>query len=178
MTEVTQERNEQLSKRIAFANKGLIITVIATVIVIIATLGVLVAQNIAIQQQLTTTLKQGQDTGTANHKRTQQYIRCLALVLLQPIQDRTEAAFDKCSVTGNYDKNAADQGDTGTNTPATPQAVVPPSVTPAPSTQQTTTSGGPDPNSSTPTNPSSILKGVTDPVNNGINNIFKLLPKL
>lgn len=93
------------------------------------------------------------------HRQTQQYVRCIAQVLLLPIDQRTNTAFDSCSVTGTYNgkssgstsepttnNNGASSNvvktDTGTKT--TPAVVSPPSSTNPPITQPTPTAP-PDP---------------------------------
>lgn len=82
---------------------------------------------------------------------TQNYIRCVASVLLQPIAERTESDFDACGIPGVTDpaklgQPNTNQGTTAPNqqTPAvTPQAITPTAPSAAEPNNQPTTSGPP-----------------------------------
>lgn len=69
---------------------------------------------------------------------TQNYIRCVASVLLKPVQERSMQDFDNCGIPGVTDPSKLGQPDTNQGSSAPNQqspAVVP--TTPAPTTQST-----------------------------------------
>lgn len=66
---------------------------------------------------------------------TQQYIRCVATVLLKPVSERTEADFDACGISGVTDPKYIGQSQSNQNAVRqTPETIM---STPAPSTQST-----------------------------------------
>lgn len=113
--------------------------------------------TVAARQRLEGALKETQEQQIV----TQNYIRCVASVLLKPVATRTEADFDNCGIPGVTDPSQLGQPRTNasatvpqsssgggvTNSSPAPVAVLPApqaqTITPTPT--QETTSGAPPP---------------------------------
>ncbi len=81
------------------------------------------------------------EDNAVQHQKTQQYIRCIAQVLLLPIEQRTDANFDDCSTNGVYDgKSSGSTSQPTTGSQPTAPAAIPPQNQPV---SQTTPSSQP-----------------------------------
>jgi hypothetical protein len=89
---------------------------------------------------------------------TQQYIRCIASVLLKPINQRTQADFDACGIPGVTDpKQAGKQPTTGSSS-TTPAPVAPmPTKPSSQSTQNPPVATAPPPDNSRKTSTAPTL---------------------
>lgn len=114
-------------------------------------------QTIAIQQSIQASLQTSRETASKNHQRTQDYVKCVAKVLLKPLSQRTTADFDECTVketanSGLKDNATADSGSQQNRVAnetqpvyQAPQIVVRDSNNPTQTTPPQTNSAPPDP---------------------------------
>lgn len=98
------------------------------------------------------------EDNAVQHQKTQQYIRCIAQVLLLPIEQRTDKSFDSCSTSGVYDGKSS--GSTSQPTSGSQPTAVPPQNQPMPQTtpsSQPVAAGSPPDDTPTPANDRSAL---------------------
>lgn len=149
-------------------------------------------QTIVIQQSIKDSLEISRRTAATNHQRTQDYVKCIAQVLLKPLAQRSDTDFSECTVkeTANSDlkdKATAGSGDTqnsvaGQQPPVIQQLQIivrdkEPPTTVAPPDPEVTTP--PTPGNQTPANDSrvltiidGILREVDDsPLNSGLSKL-------
>lgn len=96
---------------------------------------------------------------------TQNYIRCVASVLLKPVSERSESDFDACGIPGVTDPSKFGQPDTNQGVTApnqqspaiTPQATQPQSQSTQPTTNQPVAGGSPPDDNDTPEDDRSAL---------------------
>lgn len=93
------------------------------------------------------------EDNAVQHQKTQQYIRCIAQVLLLPIEQRTDDNFDNCSTSGVYDGKSSGSTSQPT-TGSQPVTATPPQNQPIPTTQpQPVAAGSPPDDTPTPAKP-------------------------
>lgn len=79
------------------------------VLTYLAVQGILVQQQVAeVIQQVRDSQLANQTTGTANHEKTRQYVRCIANALLVPVTEREEINFDNCTETVDSESDNTD----------------------------------------------------------------------
>lgn len=94
------------------------------------------------------------EDNAVQHQKTQQYIRCIAQVLLQPIEARTDAAFDDCGTSGLYDgksSGSTSQPTSGSQPTSQTPVATPPQQQPLPTTQPSQPVAAGSPPDDTPT---------------------------
>lgn len=99
---------------------------------------------------------------------TQNYIRCVASVLLKPVEQRSEADFDACGIPGVTDPSKLGQPTTNersstTTPPTSPQAINPPQQPTQPNPTPPTTSG-PPPDDRSPLGRLPLVGGLLDAI--------------
>lgn len=99
------------------------------------------------------------DDNAKQHKQTQQYILCIAQVLLLPIDQRTNESFDNCSVTGDYQgrKTSVAPESNSVTIIEQPPVVVLNQPTTVPTPEPTTSGAPPD---DEPEQPTTFLQGL------------------
>lgn len=65
-------------------------------------------QTIAIQNSIKDNLAVSRQTAATNHQRTQDYVKCIAQVLLKPLVQRKDTDFDECTVKETADSSLKD----------------------------------------------------------------------
>lgn len=98
-----QDRQDKLMKRVDRANLGLKLTLGGAVMVMFMTLGLLVFQSFQLKAQIEQTLRTAEQSTVNNHRKTQEYVRCIAQALVKQIEDRTEEDFDRCGIKVNIE---------------------------------------------------------------------------
>lgn len=136
MVPIDTDRQDQLLKKVDRANFGLRITGACALVVLFLTLGFLVVQGFSLQRQLDAQLKSQVETASKNHQRTQQYVRCIANVLMKPLRDRTEADFDACGLSGTTNTGSDTQQQVVIPQQTETQQQAPPAQIPETSTPQ------------------------------------------
>ena len=152
---MTTHIDEQLTKRIDHANRIIKWSAVGSVFMIFITLIIIIFQLLAIQNSIQDSLVQSRKTAGENHKRTQEYVKCIAVTLLKPVAQRNPKDFDKCANdtidpnTGAFitEQKTSSQMQVG----GSPEAAVPPAMTKAPAPSQPTTSAPPTPDKEQPT---------------------------
>lgn len=105
------EREHELEQRMDRASKLIRISKVLMVIVLAIMIILVLVQELATQNQIQDSIKQLEAAGSANHQRTQQYVKCVADVLLKPIDQRSPSDFDKCGL-GGTSKSGTQQPET------------------------------------------------------------------
>ena len=182
---MTTHTDEQLTKRIDHADAIIKWSALGSEVMIFITLIIIIFQLLAIQNSIQDSLVQSRKTANEYHKRTQEYVKCVAVTLLKPIVQRKSEDFDQCA-NGTIDPNtgafipnksdsvAGQKTSSQMQVGSSPKAAVPPAMT-APS--QPTTSAPPNPEQ-TP-RPTGIdrlqesLKKLLNGVESSIDNIEK-----
>lgn len=102
------------------------------------------------------------EDNAVQHQKTQQYIRCIAQVLLLPLDQRTDEAFDKCSQDGIYNgksSGSTSQPTTGSQPAATaPAQPTPQSSQPTPTSEPVAGGSPPDDDADQPDDRSALGK--------------------
>lgn len=130
------------TKRMRRINRAIVLSAIGAALVYLAVLIVIVVQLFSIQEQQKLSNEEAKKNDTANHARTQQYIRCIADALLVPMASRDDINFDDCS----NDNTDAKDNPTQSSTSGNQTAVAPTPQTPSQSSRnEPTTSAPPDP---------------------------------
>lgn len=148
--------DEQLIKRIDHADAIIKWSAFGSVVMIFIILVIIIFQLLAIQNSIQDSLVQSRKTAAENHKRTQEYVKCIAVTLLKPVAQRKPEDFDKCANgtidpnTGafipNEDNSIAEQKTSSQmQVGSSPEAAAPPPLTEAPAPSQPTTSAPPNP---------------------------------
>lgn len=115
------DKNPKLAKRIDRANMIMKYSVVSMVIVTFILMVFIVIQLLSIQAQITASLEENKRVGSANHAKTQKYIKCIADTLLEPVDERRPADFDRCGIEGTTQKETASQASTSTSKATLPQ---------------------------------------------------------
>lgn len=158
---MTTHTNEQLTKRIDHADHIIKWSAVGSVFMIFITLIIIIFQLLVIQNSIQDSLVQSRKTAAGNHKRTQEYVKCIAVTLLKPLAQRKSEDFDKCAngtidpATGAFttdtDNSVAEQKTSSqVQVGSSPEAAVPPAMTEAPAPSQPTTSAPPTPEKQNP----------------------------
>lgn len=99
----------RLTRRIERANTfmraGLIVAVLANTLGLI----VVIAMLVVIQQTEESNLAISRDMAAQNHKRTQEYVKCVATTLTIPLRDRDKDAVERCADAALEDTKEADK---------------------------------------------------------------------
>lgn len=151
---MTTHTDEQLTKRINYADHIIKWSALGSVIMIFITLVIIIFQLLAIQNSIQSSLVQSRKTAAENHKRTQEYVKCIAVTLLKPVKERKPEDFDKCA-NGTIDPNTGafiteQKTSSQMQVGGSPEAAVPPAMTEAPAPSQPTTSAPPTPRKAKP----------------------------
>lgn len=111
-------------------------------------------QTIMISQQIKDNLDASRATAADNHKKTQDYVKCVALTLLKPLAQRQGTDFENCTVT--EDKKSSKVDDTDNSVSQSPPSNNAIGVTPHQSglretntPEETTGAAPPDPKENT-----------------------------
>lgn len=70
-------------------------------------------QTISIQQSIQHSLDISRQTAAMNHQRTQDYVKCIAQVLLKPLAQRTDVDFNECTIKETANSNPKDNATAG-----------------------------------------------------------------
>ncbi len=138
-------------------------SIMGAVALIVIALIVIIFQLVRIQQTIESNLVISRAQAAENHKKTQQYVRCVAETLLKPISQRNKDAFDKCGIPtnatdGKVETNAGSSG--GNSTVFLPQGEP---LTYLPSSPNTATPSNPTVTTSDPPEVAVNNPIVTDP---------------
>jgi len=91
-------RQEELDHKIDNANSVIKASSISALVIFFGTLILIIVQLVSIQHQIENALEANKQTIVAEHKKTQQYIKCVASTQLLPLSDRSKEMFDKCGI--------------------------------------------------------------------------------
>lgn len=130
-------------------------------------------QTVIISQQVKDSLEVNRANGAANHQRTQEYVKCIAITLLKPVQERSTVDFNNCTKTeaekssSVVNPNDTPQQNAVTNTPQ-PTQQAPQIIIKEKSSDESTGAAPPDPDSTPP--------GTGDPAETS--RVFTILDEL
>lgn len=151
---MNEDRQKALELKINRADKGMKITLVGAVVTGVFLLCFIVVQQFQTQQAIKDSLASSKVTAAANHKKTQEYVRCVAIALTEPMAGRNDA-LNMCGL---------DVGEQGMASPAVPTVpATPANGQPQTSTtpNQQTTSGGPDPSTQSTVNNNTTITQPT-----------------
>jgi len=100
---IEQELEQKLTKKVDSANKIIKVSLWGIVGVILFTLVLIVIQLVTLQKTQENNLAAMRASAAENHRQTQQYVKCIADVLLKPVADRKEVDFSECGIQGTND---------------------------------------------------------------------------
>lgn len=168
---IPDDKRAELENRTARLDRFARFTGIGALVAMVGLLVFVIVLQFQTQAQITATLENLKASAATNHKKTQNYVLCVAEATSKPLAERAQA-FNDCGIM--VDPN----GDTAK--PTTPAATSTQKPEKISSSNQVTTSGGPDPGNrseapSTPTTSSD--SGQTNAVH-GIPVVGNLLDKL
>ena len=100
----------KLKRRVERANQfmryGAVVAVVANIIGLV----IIILMLVAIQSTQDRNLAISRDMAAQNHKRTQEYVKCVALTLTIPLEDRDPDAIERCTQNAASSKDADQYG--------------------------------------------------------------------
>lgn len=87
----------KLVKRIDRANRGMLYGLVVAVIAIIIGMFVIISMLVVIQQTQNNNLSVSRSMAAENHRRTQEYVKCVAVAVTLPLRERSPNAVESCA---------------------------------------------------------------------------------
>lgn len=172
------EQNPKLAHRMDRATAIMKYSVISMVLVSFVLMIFIVVQLLSIQAQITASLAENKAAGAANHAKTQQYVKCIADTLLEPIEQRKPPDFDKCgpqSTSQRKNSSAASTSDrvTAANTPNSTSTVSEQSNPQTTARTQTPTTSAPPADMPPATEDDGLVTTLVSPLTTGVKYILQ-----
>lgn len=87
----------KLVKRIDQANRGMLYGLVVAVIAIIIGMVIIISMLVVIQQTQDKSLDVSRSMAAENHRRTQEYVKCVAVAVTLPLRERNPNAVESCA---------------------------------------------------------------------------------